>query len=41
MCSSKHVEVISWNEEIGTITQNPHGTADIILDNSCFDTVSV
>jgi hypothetical protein len=31
----------SWNEEIGTITQNPHGTADIILDNSCFDTVSV
>jgi hypothetical protein len=29
----------SWNEEIGTITQNPHGTADIILDNSCFDTV--
>ena len=28
----------SWNEEIGPITQNPHGTADIILDNSCFDT---
>jgi len=31
----------SWNEEIGRIPQNPHGTADIILDNSCFDTVSV
>ena len=29
----------SWNEEIGPIPQNSHGTADIILDNSCFDTV--
>ena len=27
----------SWNEEIGPITQNPHGIADIILDNSCFE----